>query len=46
MTEYQLFNDFVRTFLVEGKDFLSRSSRIVLTSKNLDEAISLFVFDH
>ncbi len=43
MTEYQLFNDFVRTFLVEGKDFLSRSSRIVLTPKNLEEAISLFI---
>jgi|GEM_PF-5863753 len=41
--EYKLFNEFVQTFLVESKDYLSGSGKTVLTPENLDECINRFV---
>lgn len=41
--EYQLFNEFVQTFLVERKDFLSGSGKVVLTPESIGEAISRFI---
>ncbi|MDD2230736.1 MAG: AAA family ATPase [Candidatus Cloacimonetes bacterium] len=41
--EYRLFNEFVQTFLVEGKDFLSGSGKTVLTPEALDECIDRFI---
>ncbi len=41
--EYQLFNEFVQTFLVERKDFLSGSGKVVLTPERLEESIFRFI---
>lgn len=44
--EYKLFNQFVQTFLVERKDFLSNNGETVLTSQALDECIDRFIVNY
>lgn len=41
--EYTLFNQFVQTFLVDRKDFLSDNGEIVLSPQALDECINRFI---
>lgn len=40
---YRLFNEFINTFLIEKRDFLSGSNEIVLTQEALAEIIRVFV---
>lgn len=44
--EYKLFDQFVQTFLVERKDFLSNNGETVLTSQALDECIDRFIVNY
>jgi len=41
--EYRLFNEFVRTFLLEGKDFISGSGERVWTPQAVQECIDRFI---
>jgi len=43
---YKLFDQFVQTFLVEKRDFLSNNGKIVLTSQALDECIDRFIVNY
>lgn len=44
--EYKLFDQFVQTFLVERRDFLSNNGETVLTSRALDECIDRFIVNY
>jgi len=44
--EYKLFNQFVQTFLVERRDFLSNNGEIVLTPQALEECIDRFIVNY
>lgn len=44
--EYKLFDQFVQTFLVERRDFLSNNGETVLTSQALDECIDRFIVNY
>lgn len=41
--EYELFSEFVQKFLVERKDFLSGSDKIVLTPESIEEVFKLYL---
>jgi|GEM_PF-2249264 hypothetical protein len=40
---YELFNEFVNTFLIEKRDFLSGNNEIVLTQDALAENNRIFI---
>lgn len=40
---YRLFNEFINTFLIEKRDFLSGNNEIVLTQEALAEVIRIFI---
>lgn len=41
--EYKLFKEFVQKFLVERKDYISGSEKIVLTPESIQEVLNLYV---
>lgn len=40
---YEMYKDFINTFIIDKKDFLKNSGKEVFTQQNIEECIKLFV---